>query len=379
MRIPRWAFTIALLGFVVALGAALPSTHADDEPTPAERVDALVAEAGIHGNGPGVAVLVVDGSGVRVKKAYGLANLATKAPIATTTTFELASASKQMTGLAVLLLVQRGLVKIEADVRTYVPELPVYDEEHPITVDHLSRHTSGLPDYIAWDDEPSSRRGTYGNADVVAELARRKESDPLVFVPGKRYEYSNTGYMLLARLVEKVSGTTFGTFLGKELFEPLGMKTAWVHESPRPPTAATAVGYTRVDGRWTATWSAPTAEKHEQVLTTGDGSVWVSLDDMVAWDRGLRAGKPLPTASLRRALAPGATLSGRRVAYAFGWNVEYGEGDRVLSTWHDGSWSGFETYLYRDLAHGLTVAVLSNRGGFDSAALGEAIAGVFRE
>jgi CubicO group peptidase (beta-lactamase class C family) len=365
---------------VAALLAALgPRATSEDEATPERRVDALVEEFGVRGGGPGVAVLVVTPEGVRVKKGYGLANLARRTPITTATTFELASVSKQFTGAAVLLLVQRGKVRLADDVRKHLPEVPLYDAAHPITVDHLSRHTSGLPDYLAWEGEPPAERPYLTNADALVELARRRESSPLLSVPGEEYAYSNTGYMVLAALVERVSGLSFGSFLAKEFFGPLGMKTAWVHESPRVPTAPTAVGYAREGGAWKATWSAPTAERHEALLTTGDGGVWASLDDLAAWDRGLRSGTPLRPETLTGALAPGRTRGGERLAYAMGWQVEHDDEGAVVAMSHDGSWQGFESHVGHDVRREVTVVVLSNRRGFDAEGLAEAVGALFRE
>jgi CubicO group peptidase (beta-lactamase class C family) len=375
MRPARFA-ALLLTAFLVASGSRAVS---DKETTPEERVDALVEEYGVHGDEPGVGVLVTTSKGVELKKGYGIANLAKGTPITTATTFELASVSKHVTGAAVLLLVQRGKVKVGDEVRKYLPEIPVYDPKHPITVDQLSRHTSGLPDYFAWQGEAASKKAYYTNADAIAEFARRKESSPLLSVPGEEYAYSNTGYMVLASLVERVSGLSFGAFLAKEFFEPLGMKTAWVHESPRVPTVATAIGYTREDDAWKATWSAPTPERHEDLLTAGDGSVWASLDDMAAWDRGLRAGKPLEAETLMGALVPGKTRDGERIAYAMGWELEYGEDDAVVTMSHNGSWEGFETYVGHDVAREVTVVVLSNRRGFDAEGFGEAVGALFRK
>jgi CubicO group peptidase (beta-lactamase class C family) len=350
----------------------------EEEAGPQGRVDALVRKAGIQPDGPGVGILVVTPKGVQVKKGYGLANLATKSRIRTDTTFELASVSKQMCGSAVLLLVQRGKVRVSDDVRKHLPELPVYDAEHPITVDHLSRHTSGLPDYLSWEGaEP--KKGYLVNADAVAEFAKRKESSPLVFVPGEKYEYSNSGYMLLGALVEKLSGQTFGQFLAKEYFQPLGMKTAWVHESPAVPTATTAVGYTSDGDGWTPTWAAPTKEKHEKLFTTGDGSVWASLDDLAAWDHGMRTSTPVKAETWDAALVPGKTNGGDRVAYAMGWNVEYGDGDDVSSIYHTGKWGGFENYITHDVGRSITVVVLCNRAGFEAGDFANAVAAIFQD
>src|SRR5262249_30621326 len=156
---------VLLLGGLAARRGAA-GDDADAAHAAVEKVDAVVHAAGFKEDGPGVGILVVSHKGVQVKKAYGLANLATHAPLETATTLEIASVSKQMAGAAVLLLVQRGKVHVEDDVRKPLPELPAYDAQHPITIDHLSRHLSGLPDYISWEGEAGTKRPYWTNADV---------------------------------------------------------------------------------------------------------------------------------------------------------------------------------------------------------------------
>lgn len=358
--------------------AAEDADEGAEGPDHGAQVNALVEQAGIRPDGPGIGILVVGPDGVLFKKGYGLANLATKAPIQTSTTFELASVSKHMAGAAVLLLVQRGKVALDDDIRKHLPILPEYDPEHPITVDHLSRHTSGLPDYLSWDDgDAPAGRKYLTNADVVLEFAKREDSSPLQSVPGEKYEYSNSGYLLLGALVEKVSGQTFGTFLAKEFFGPLGMKTAWVHESPKVPTAAVAIGYTNEDGRWKATWAAPTKEKHEKVFTAGDGGVWASLDDMAGWAQGLLGGKPVKTETLAVALTSGERNSGDPIPYAMGWNVEYSDDGTPATIFHSGIWGGFQNYFTVDVGHGIAVLVLANRNDSESADLANAITALY--
>ncbi|MGE0191427.1 MAG: serine hydrolase domain-containing protein [Planctomycetota bacterium] len=366
---------LALALSILPLGRA--TAEDADDLTPGETVDHLVAAAGVRGDGPGVAVLVMDASGVRFKKCYGLANMATLAPITSATTFELASVSKHFTGAAALLLLQQGKIRLGDDVRAYLPELPAYDPEHPITIDHLSRHLSGLPDYLAWEDEPSVKKAWYGNHDALLEFARRRESAPLVSVPGETYAYSNSGYLVLALVVERVTKGSMGAFLQKAFFTPFGMKTAWVHESPRVPTAAAAIGYTLTEGEWHATWSPPTPHRHEARLMVGDGGVWASLDDLAAWDRGLRAGKYLRIETLVGALAAGRTTRGERIPYAMGWELGYDDDGDVETLSHSGRWDGFETFFGHHIESELTVVILSNRRGLEASELAEAVGTVF--
>lgn len=152
-----------------------------------------------------------------------------------------------------------------------------------------------------------------------------------------------------------------------------------MHESPAVPAAATAVGYTAEGDGWKATWAAPSKEKHETLFATGDGSVWASLDDLEAWDRGLRTGKPLKPETLMGALTPGRTNAGEPVPYAMGWNVEYGEDGAVAGFHHSGRWGGFETFVRHDVGTDRTVFVLSNRGGFEAGELAHAVGALFDE
>lgn len=358
--------------------AGLAPSRARAEEGPGPKIDALVRAAKVTDASPGCAVLVVGPQGVLFAKGYGRADLERGTPITRSTTFELASVSKQFTGMATLLLVTRGKAAFDEDVRKHLPQLPEYDKQRPITLGDLSRHTSGLPEYLEWEDAQGSHPGYVTNADLVLEFARRREQAPLRFPTGEKYEYCNSGYMLLGAVIEKISGVSFGAFLQAEIFQPLGMKTAWVNERPDVRTHAPAVGYTWVDDDWSPTWAAPTPERHERILTTGDGSVWASLDDMAAWDAGLRAGKPVKTETFLAALAPTRDRGGKVIGYALGWTVEYDGDGKPSSISHSGRWAGFETFLGHDVASGLTVVVLSNRDAFDAEGLAEKVGALFQ-
>jgi CubicO group peptidase (beta-lactamase class C family) len=367
---------LGVLTLALVLGGGLPCLADDPK---GEQIDALVRDAGFTDDGPGVAVSVQKAGKVLFQKGYGLANVEKGVKITPDTTFELASVSKQFAGMAVLILVERGKVSFDDDVRKYIPELPEYDKnkDRPITLGDLSRHVSGLPDYMSFEEVKGKDPAYLTNADFLPEFAKQRKKFPLVFPTGAKYEYSNTGYMLLAAVVERVSGKSFGAFLKEEVFRPLGMKSAWVNESPKAQPHHPAVGYEKAKKGWKASWSAPTADHHETLLTTGDGAVWCNLHDMAAWDVGLREGKPVKTETLMKALAPAKSRDGKVIGYAAGWGVEYGDKDRVTLMSHGGSWAGFKTYIRRDLEGELTVIVLSNRGTADPSKLGDEVAALF--
>ena len=216
-----WRFRIAL-GALAAIGmlaaaAVLPSTAQRDGPEP--RVDALFARWAGPGT-PGCAVGVARGGELLFAKGYGVANLEYDVPITPSTVFHVASVSKQFTALALGLLVADGEVAWDDDIRRYVPELP--DLGAPITLRHLVHHTSGLRDQWAMLQMAGWRWGgdVIRQADVLDLLSRQTA---LNFAPGTDYVYSNSGYTLLAVVVERVSGQTLRAFTSARLFRPLGM------------------------------------------------------------------------------------------------------------------------------------------------------------
>jgi CubicO group peptidase (beta-lactamase class C family) len=348
------------------------------------RIDAEVRRLEIKDDRPGLAVLVIERGRQVVKKGYGLADLRTRARITPETTFELASASKPFAAMALMILQERGKLDFEDDVRRYIPEVPERGPRHPVRLVHLLQHTSGLPDYTAMEEPEGPAQGTINNADYAREIAAHPGRFRPRFAPGQRYEYSNTNYLLLAMVVERVSGRSYGTFLREAVFAPLGMDRAWVYESAeaaatRPGRAvAPAVGYTRrPNGTYRPTWGAPPARR-ERLLTTGDGGVWCSLDDLARWDLGLRQGRLVKPITWRQALTPSTTADGKTNEYGFGWSLEKNDG-RLTGFWHDGSWSGFETTFYHSLADKRTIVLLANHVDVDVDRFWKAINGLLEE
>ena len=275
---------------------------------------------------------------------------------------------------------ERGLISLDDEVRRHVPELPQYNADRPVRIEHLVHHTSGIPDYLGMEmsDEESlaAKRGKnfLVNEDCVKVLARHFGEHPQAFPTGERFEYSNSNYMLLATVVERVSKKTLGEFLRDEAFTPLDMKTAAVNESPDAKIAEPAIGYAKDEnGKLVATWGAPPF-RLEKLLSTGDGAVWCSLEDLAAYDRGLRAGKLIKLTTLERHLKQTTTNDRQPNGYAFGWLVQHDDAGKITSLSHSGSWAGFLTQYHLNLANGFSIIVLSNRPGFQGGAVVEGIA-----
>jgi CubicO group peptidase (beta-lactamase class C family) len=366
--------TVVLAAALAVAAGRLPTAP----PAVEAAIDQAVRTAGVTDKTPGVAVLVIDRGKVVVRKAYGLANLKDGTPVRPETTFELASVSKQFTAVAVCRLSDRGRLAFEDPARKYVPELPESDPKRPIRIVDLLRHTSGLPDYTGFT-EPKGRDPKYvTNEDYARLIARRPKLIEPTFPCGQKYEYSNTNYMLLGLIVERVSKKSYGTFLREDIFEPLGMTHSWVYErpgeAPRHPKFGhvNAIGYEKDKGKWSAGWGSPPF-RSETLLTVGDGGIWTNLDDMARWDEGVRSRKLLKPETWAQVFQPSKLRNGKANDYGFGWSLELGPKGQVAGFWHNGSWGGFHTSYARNLPADRAVVVLSNRGDFDTEAIHTAV------
>ncbi len=319
----------------VATVLAVSSGHGD--------VDAFVRAEMERQKVPGVAVAIVRGGELVMAQGYGLANVEHQVPVKPETIFQSGSVGKQFTAAAVMLLVEEGKLALSDPLTRFFPDSPA--AWAGITVRHLLTHTSGIPDYTT--DALDYRRDY--TEDDLAKLAYGLK---LEFPPGARWSYSNTGYVLLGIVVGKVSSRFYGDLLAERVFAPLGMKTARVisEEDIVPNRAA---GYRLVDGALkNQEWVAP------KLNTTADGSLYLSVLDLVAWDRGLRAGAVLKPASWDEVYTPVRLNSGKSFPYGFGWDLEERAGEKVRR--HGGAWQGFKSEIARFVGSDLTVVVLAN-------------------
>jgi CubicO group peptidase (beta-lactamase class C family) len=333
-----------------------------------EQVDSILKNAGIKTNEPGMAVMVVQDGKIVVERCLGQANLAAGRPLTPTNAFELASVSKIITAQAVMIAHDRGLLNIADDVRKYVPELPVYDSSQPISIKHLLDHSSGLPNYLAFDYPKGADKRFVGLEDYAPAFAAQKTKFPARFVPGAQYEYSNVNYMLLALTVQRVAKKSFGTFLKDEVFKPLGMTTAFTYEHPDAVPVdpklgyAGAVAYYADKGGYEPNRSMPPTG-NEFVLTCGDGYLFASLLDLAKWDAGWRKGGLVRPDTLRLASVLMTTRDGKSASHGY---VVDGQG-RLKSLSKGGSNAGTRTSYTYDAGTSRTIITLCNRGDMDAA------------
>lgn len=323
-------------------------------------VDALFSD--YTGERPGASVMVVrDGRPVFVK-SYGLAVLDGRIPATPETNFRLASVTKQFTAMSVMLLIERGQLSLDHTLTDIFPGFPAYGAG--VTVRHLLTHTSGL---VAYEDlmNPSDTRQVH-DRDVLAMMA---SVDSTLFPPGSAYRYSNSGYAVLAMIVEKVSGQSFPEFLGENVFRPAGMErsVAFVEGVNEVPNRA--FGYaSEGDGFVFSDQSTTSA-------VLGDGGIYMSVADMFRWDQALYTEKLVSAAMLKQAFTSAVLTNGGQTGYGFGWSVGEYRGRRRV--YHSGSTCGFRTAIHRYPEDRFSVIVLLNRRDAEPDDLAERLTDIF--
>jgi CubicO group peptidase (beta-lactamase class C family) len=355
-------FGVALLTIASTAWTLSPASAAQADPRAAVQVDELFARFDRPGS-PGAAVLVVRDQEVVYRKGFGQADLEHGIPVTPATVFDIASLSKQFTGMAVAMLVEAGRIDLDADVRTYLPDLPDFGE--PVTVDHLVHHTSGLRDWPGTLAVAGWRLDDVISFGQILNMARHQED--LNFAPGAEYSYSNTGYNILAALVAEVSGQSFRAWTEANIFGPLGMTDTHVHDDHTEIVANGARGYARLGDGFRHVPNALTA--------LGSSSLHTTVDDLAKWIMNFDHGRVGGMDVIERMQQPGVLNDGRQVTYAFGQSVGAYRG---LETWsHTGAWAGFQSVLLRFPEQRFGVVILSNSGEYDPSPVAHAVADIF--
>jgi CubicO group peptidase (beta-lactamase class C family) len=325
---------------------------------------------------PGAAVAVVRDGNLIFERSNGVRDLRGKQPIDGHTDFRLASVSKQFTAMAIMLLVHDGKLHYNDGLSDVLTDFPAYGKQ--ITIRNLLNHTSGLLDYEdlmakQYGHTPDDQIPQIHDAGVLALLEKVNTTK---FPPGSRWDYSNSGYCVLAMVVERVSGKPFAEFLHERIFAPLKMDHTLAYEQGKSEVPNRAYGNTLVDGVWKQTDQSSTS------ATLGDGGIYSSVEDLVRWDVALRDHVLLSEAEMRPAITPvkvldtsGRTPEGLPAEYGFGWFLEPYKGHRRM--WHYGETVGFRTSIQRFPEDGLTVIVLCNRADLSAMDLALKVADVY--
>ncbi len=329
--------------------------------TPADKLDRLFRDFTRSG-APGLSAMVIRSGEPIVARADGWADLDAPTPCRLTTNYRLASLTKAFTAMAVLRLAERKQLALTDRLTDFFPEFPPIGGR--ITLRHLLHHTAGVLDYE--DLLPEGTRLAVSDRDVLRLLLPH---DRTRFRPGARFRYSNSGYALLALVVEVVSGHTFAAFLQRHIFGPLGMTGSVAYEAGLSTVAERAFGHSRRGAGFART---------DQSLTSsvlGDGGIYSSVADLFRWDQALYGEGLVSRATLRQVFTPGPATTLAGTGYGFGWFLDHRHGAKRV--WHYGDTVGFTTRIERFPERQFTVILLANRSDAPLAALARAIRDLF--
>lgn len=339
----QWWFGCLFFLALTSCGQDKTSYQISSEQRLEASVDSLISSFATK-DSPGAAVLIAYQGSPLLKKGYGLRNTGTGEPITPTTNLRMASVSKQFTALSVLTLVEEGLLNLDDPAQDYLP-FPIFKG---ITVEQLMKHSSGLPDYYDYFDKEWPRDQVVENQDVLEWL---KTNPKPVFAPGTKWKYSNTAYLMLAVIVEKVSGVEFSKYAKTQVFERLGMNRTQYFNLAKPVDISERSACHGKEGG-----SFKSVDGFFMNGVMGDGAVYTNLEDYLRYDEVLRNDSIFSSQVYQLIWKPGAVSVDKNVYYASGWFVD----DKQEETSHSGGWFGTSTYVYRGLKNGITVAVFCN-------------------
>lgn len=367
----------ALSPYLILLLTSWTSLSLAAEQVPEPLVDEIFAEFD-SSETPGCALGVIRDGEFIYRRGYGMANLEHDIPLSSHSVFRIGSTSKQFTAMAIALLAESGQISLDDPLSKYFPEFPGWAEK--MTVRQLIHHTSGIRDYLTLAYLAGKAEDTdYFSDDwVISLLARQHEGN---FPPGSEFLYSNSGYFLLAHLVQRISGQSLKEFSEKNILAPLGMKNTHFHDDHTHIVKQRAAGY------------APSDEGYSISMTTldivGDGSVYTTVDDLLLWDRNFyrnKLGKGGPEL-IKRVTTAGKLSSGEQADYGAGPSFAYGQNyafGLLLENYrglpmvsHGGAFVGFRAEMIRFPEQRFSVAVLCNRSDAEPSTKARRVADVY--
>ena len=290
------------------------------------------------------AILVAKNEKIVYNSQIGFADFKKETPLNKSSIFQLASVSKQFTAAAIMLLKERNQIKLTDTVNRYFPEFPY---QH-VTIKNLLNHTAGLPKYFWVAEHKWQQEKAPTNTEMMELLA--SSNVQRFFKPGRNFDYSNTGYFVLASIVEKISGTSFSSFLKRNIFEPLEMKDSYVYSFEND-----SINKNQLDGyRLYRGWRHLKISSTVNDAIVGDKNVYTTAEDLFKWTVALNTGRLLTKESLELMYSKGETVYGREVPYGFGFRI------KTKSIYHHGRWNGFSTGLTKYLEDDVVVIVLEH-------------------
>jgi len=312
-----------------------------------KKIDAIYARAKKRHDFNG-SILVAKKGQILINKEYGYADFKKKTLLDSTYSFQLASVSKQFTAIAILMLYEQHKLDLEDKITKYFSDFP-YPE---ITIKQCLSHTSGLSKYFwlvehKWEEDyPPS------NEEVMEMIEDYKL--PLFFSSGKKYVYSNTNYLVLASIIEEITGDSYADFLQENIFEPLKMNNSFVYSFGKSAEKPNQLwGYRIYKYRY-----------HIKIPGTvndgvvGDKNVFSTATDLNKWVNGLNSGKLISKELLKEAYSQAKTSKGREIEYGYGFHIKYKDG--IKKVYHNGKWNGFRTSITQYPSDSLTIIFLEH-------------------
>lgn len=347
-----------LVIFLVLVSATAPAQLADT----LSKIDALFSAW--NNATPGVAVAVSRNNVLLYNKAFGLADLEHHVPNTTSTVFECGSVSKQFTAAAILLLAKEGKLNLTDDARKYVPELPQYDK--PITIQHLLNHTSGLKDWgVVYGLTGWPRSTRVYTQELSFDIVFRQST--LNFTPGSQYSYSNSNYVMLTLIVERISKQSLADFTTERLFKPLGMNNTQWRDNFREVIPNRAIAYSQAKGVYIQNMP------FENVY--GPGGLLTTTEDLLRWNSLLETKEVFGEATAALRIKRGVLNNGNEISYAAGLTNTTLNGFQEIN--HSGATAGYRAWLAYYPQKKLSVVLLSNDASFNSVQTGRSIARIF--
>jgi len=304
--------------------------------------------------------MVIENGGVVYSASRGMADIERGIPIGPRTAFDIASVSKQFTGMLAMILHQEGRLDYDAPVAHYLPELSRFGPD--VRVRHLLTHTAGLPDYYDALASSAAPGAWVSNRQALDFLAQWGEP---AFPPGERFAYSDVGYEMLALVLESAAAEPFGDLLRRRIFEPLEMTDTRLRDRPDVPVPDRARGYTPLGKGFVP------GPAHPLDCLVGSGAINTTIDDMRRWYQALDNDRLVSRSTLEEALRPVRLNDGANGSYAFGWFLKKDLWRRRLE--HPGSWNGYQAFVVRYPESHFTVILLANRSDVDLSILANRI------
>lgn len=342
----------SLLSALVLFSSARSQTTAD--------YDAAVQQY-FTADAPGGAVLVAQGGKVLYERALGMADMSKTTALTTGNQFRVGSVTKQFAAVAIMQLAEQGKLALGDEIQKYV-DFP--KKEHPITIEHLLTHTSGIPSFTGM---PSYKPEAYAKDVTLPELIALFADLPLEFAPGTSWNYSNSGYILITAIIERASGRTWPEYAAEYLFKPAGMQhsSAAITGGPLPHEC---IGYAKTDSGYEP------ARPISLTWPRGAGSIRSTVDDLLKWNSSVFAGKLVPSAMLAKAHAPYVFPDGSTKAYGYGWGFQNVQGSPSIE--HNGGIDGFASASIYLPKEDIYVVALTNSEGQDVGRLAPELAAI---